>query len=393
MKLKIFLTNVTCLQVFMMILLTAAFSTAQTNEESGGKGIVVIGASPVIEGNMASARNHAIAAALNKGVEKYLIRRLGTRNMALNFSRLINVVLPGSKEGIENFHILAEDRTEKRYRILVRLRINENVLQEKLRATGIVMAGEQPVRILFLVSHSGPGNEMTTHWWKNPEIDSKLSPTDLFLHGIFEEYGFNPINRLLKVTEGNYTPEMTELNLEPRDAAGWGKLYSADIVMYGKSAILEKSNVRIDLAAIDVEKALVVARDTVDEPVITTDSKEKKNAIQALEKAIRRLAMRIGPAVIRAVGTREKETSRFEIVVTGLNNLKQFRELKTFLTKNVRGVNAVMQTKVSGGAIYVMVTYSGTEAAFLEDVSGHEKLPFDIEILKTEDEEIFFSVK
>jgi hypothetical protein len=145
--------------------------------------------------------------------------------------------------------------------------------------------------------------------------------------------------------------------------------------------------------AIEVENAFIVARDALDVPIVSTGSRGKENTMQALEKAIRRLATRIGPTVIQAIGTQEKETSRFEIVITGLNNFRQLGELKSFLTKNVRGVNSVMQTRVSGRSIYVMVNYSGTEAEFLEDVSAHKKLPFDIDILKTEDEEIVFSVK
>ena len=67
---------------------------AQTGRQEDEKEILVIGRGRVDSGNIAGAKQAAIANALILGVEAYLARRLGSQGMIDNFSKLINDIIP-----------------------------------------------------------------------------------------------------------------------------------------------------------------------------------------------------------------------------------------------------------------------------------------------------------
>ena len=117
--------------------------------------VYAIGTGKIVQGNLAVAKRKAIESASGKGLEVYLIRRLGSQGMVNNFQRIVQEVIPRSADAFENFNILAEEQMEPYYQILVRFRINEKVMDETLREAGVVYTEGPPVKVLFLVQKAG----------------------------------------------------------------------------------------------------------------------------------------------------------------------------------------------------------------------------------------------
>jgi hypothetical protein len=194
--------------------------------------ILVIGTGKITGENIAAARKAAIAEALKKGVEEYLARYLGSQGMINNFPRLIHDVIPESGDEIENFHILTEERHDKDYKVLVRIGINEKLMEQKLKETGIILMEGPPIKLLFMVSQKDPVGGGISYWWNDPENGSTgLTSLELILHRVFQERGFSPVNRLSSVQEEKLTPEMKRLKLSDEDAVMWGELlFSAKVI-------------------------------------------------------------------------------------------------------------------------------------------------------------------
>ena len=211
--------------------------------------------------NVASARKEAISDAMFKAIEEYLTISLGSQGMVNNFSRLVNEVIPSAGEGIENFHILTEENIGTKYKILVRVKVNEKLIEEKLRELRIIILEGPAIKLLFLVS---PKNRKrrgeVSFWWKDPEKNNQLTSTELILHRVFQERGFNPVNRISSMPEGYYPPEMRQEVLAEEEAIKWGKLFSADVIVIGNSEIIQNENVTVSLKAIDVMKENVIAQ-------------------------------------------------------------------------------------------------------------------------------------
>jgi hypothetical protein len=367
-------------------------SMAQTDKKRGQSEILVIGTGIIAGGNVAKAKQTAISQALMLGVEDYLTKRLGDLGMINNFPRLINNVIPGAKDVIENFNILAEERTDAVYKILVRVKINENVMEQKLRETGLILMKGPPIKILFLVSQVEPEKEENTYWWGDPQSVSGLTLTELALHRIFQERGLRPINRLLNMPEGDFSPGMSDLNLSDENAIQWGVIFAADVVIHGRSEIFDGFGVILRLSVVDVKKGLLVYQDTEIERA-EADSDNREQLIESVENVISKIAIRMIPPIIKAMEPPEENIQQLEISLKGLKNFQQFRAYRDFLKKEIEGVKSVRQTRIRGDAMSISVEFTGDREQFLDRATTHENLPFDVELKINEDGEIEIKIQ
>ena len=378
--------------LYLFFVLGLSSSMAQTQKKSEQKEILVIGSSIIVDGNIARAREAAISEALLKGVEAYLARRLGSEGMINNFPRLLQETIPAAREEIENFHILAEDQAERHYRVLVRLKVNEKMMEEKFRESGLILAEGPPVKILFLVSQVEPRTGKILYWWQDPENDPGLTPTDLILHRVFQERGFSPINRLLIAPEGDVLPEMKALELSYGDTIEWGRALGADVVIQGTCTIVEDEQVSVTLSSVDIGKGAMIGRGTQTE-MIDKSSGSTQQIMLPMEKAIKKVAAELGPAIIRAIELPEASTRRLEVVLKGLRSFTELRQIQDFLRQEVVGVSSVRQSRVTGQTISLLVEFDGDENKFLERLSNHEDFPLQADVNQSEQGEIVIQIR
>ena len=105
------------------------------------------------------------------------------------------------------------------------------------------------------------------------------------LHRLFQERGFNPVNRLTNVPEEGYNPELFKEDLTDEDAAEWGKLFSADVVISGKVDVNEINTIVVNLKAIQVLSASVLATYN-NEEIIEDDPEDPVSTIEIQEKML-----------------------------------------------------------------------------------------------------------
>jgi len=360
--------------------------------ESCEQEIVAIGIGTISDGNLAKAKERAIVDALTKGVERDVARRLGRQGMVNSFATIVHEILPAAKEAIENFHILAEEQTDNQVTLLVRLKVNDKLIEERLRDLAIAVEEGPPVSILFLVSHLEPRGNRMLYWWGEPEKDFPLSPTELILYRVFEEYGYSPINRLQNIPEMEFSEEMKAQDLPIEEAVRWGNAFSANVVVLGGCEILENGSVSLTLTALNPETSTVLGRESRIEPNDGSPSGLGAET-ERVTKAISKVVAGLTPQVSRGLHSTGRSTSRFEVSLEGLKSFKEFRAFKNFLEQEVAGVNSVTQTRIRGKILTVLIEFSGKEARFWEMVTRDGGLPFQTEAQKTDTGEIILRIR
>ena len=363
---------------------------AEGEEKPGKNEIFAMGTGTIVSGNLASAKESAISQALMKGVESYLVRRLGSRGVINNFKRLVQEIIPQAKEEIENFHILTEDQINNEYKVLVRLRINEKVIDEKLREAGIVLAEGPPIKVLFVVSEKRDG--IVSYWWKDPEVHFALSRTELVLHNVFQKRGFSPVNRTLNIPESGYPEELRSSELEDTGALMLGRLFSADVVICGQTEIFDEKEISMTLKALDVKHGIHIGQGMQVER-IKEGPEGNERVIEALEKIANYLAARLIPTIIRIAASDEDKVHHLEITLKGLNTYKHFRVFKAFLSEEVKGVKNVRQTRVRKNSMSIAIEFQGDTNRFLDRVLNHKNLPYPVGVHRTEEGEILLEIE
>ncbi len=363
--------------IFKFILLLVLISRVpyvECSEKANKIDILVIGSGRIIDGNIAAARKDAISDALLKGVEEYLTRYLGSQIIINNFPRLINDVIPSAKDEIVNFNILAEEKGDKLYKIFVRMKVNEGLMEEKLNQNGIIYRDVPPVKFLFLVSQMDSQNKDVIYWWNDPNRNSPLTSTEQVLHRVFQECGFNPVNRLSNAPEDRYSDEMRKLDLTDEDAIEWGRLYSSDVVIVGKSEIIDNEMVSLSLKTIDVKKRIIINEDFQKER-INQYGNEKEQVTDTLARAINTVVTRLSPAIISSF-EKTDEVIMIDVDLRGIKSLNQLMDFSNFLKKDIDGVKAVVEKRIKANSIDLTIEFSGDEDTFFDRVKDHKGFPF-----------------
>jgi len=379
---------------FCCLLFFSFFDIECRGVEAGGKieanEVLAIGTGVITGGNLAKAKETAISHALTKGMESYLLRRLGSRGVANNFTRIIREIIPGAKEEIENFHILTEDRIDNKCKILVKLRVNEKVISEKLREAGVVLIEGLPIKVLFLVSEIREG--IASYWWKDLDANATLSPIEIALYNIFQISGFSPIDRISSMPQAEYCKDLMSFDLKETSVLTWGRLFSADVVVYGQCEFVDDKNISLKIKAFDVNQGVQICQDMQVEQ-IENGVDNRETVIEGLEGLVKHIAARFIPAIIRFAASNREKAQRLEITLEGLSSYKQFRIFRDFLKRDVTGIKLVIQTRIRKDSMSIAVEFQGDRARFLDRVLHNENLPFLLNVYNTEDGNILFKIE
>jgi hypothetical protein len=264
--------------------------------------------------------------------------------MVKHFPRLLQDVIPRAKEWIANYYILSEERISNHYKVLVRVKVNDKLMEEKLREIGVDFIDRPPITVLFLVYQvEYPGDEFS-YWWQAPEAGFVLTPVELALHNVFEARGFHPVNRLLNVPEGIYSSEMNSLELTDEDAVAWGRLFSADVVIRGRCRVIQEIEIALELEALRVESGSLIdwgmevekmERTKVEEAPADVSQVDVDQVVATIERLVNKLAARLSPEISSAIQSKETTLNELELILKGVRNFKEFRLFKDFLENEI----------------------------------------------------------
>ncbi|NLD37352.1 MAG: hypothetical protein GX654_10840 [Desulfatiglans sp.] len=356
------------------------FSLVSYGADKSESGILVVGSGAIIKGNLSEARRLAISDAHMKGIESYLEKRLGSQGMANYFKSIINEIIPGSTDVIQNFHILAEDAGAKTLKILVSLKVNEKLMEERLFNAGVITFEGASLRILFLVADKTSTDRQPYIWWDDPENKINLAPSELMLYRFFQERGFDPIYRVNNMPDGGYNPELFKAVLADEDAIMWGKSYSADVVITGKVEKNDFNTLIVGIKAIQVENGSILCSYNREQLPLSGPEESVDSNEVILEKFIAGGVSEIAPAILKTFKKAEQKLTSFDLAIKGLLNLKQLTGFISFLKERVSGVVSVLPSRISTDIITVTVEYSGERKVFIEKLRTSNDIPFAAQI-------------
>jgi hypothetical protein len=354
---------------------------AQKTEATNDNEKVFIGTGKVVEENIADARNEAISEAFVKAIEEYLIRRIGPQDMANNFQRLDDEILSRSKEVVQDYQIISEFRTERYVRVLVKARVNEAVLEQKLKTMGLLEIDAVQTAVLFVVSQKKEGF-ITTYWWGDPTRPAPITETELSLSRLFEERGFRVINRSFLPPEESYDEGMLRLGLSNEHVAEWGRLFSAQIVIAGEANLYGQSRATVFLRAVKLPEGTVVAQGYREGVSAGTGAGEES----AIGLAVTSWANDMIPHIMAGLEPGQRIVSDMIIKVNGLNSYGDFLIFKDFLKSNFPKITSVLERRLARNSVTLGLKIQGGSKDLAEKVLNHPNRPFPFEIYELSDQ-------
>lgn len=371
---------------YLTILASPCFSAAEETLKKNE--CLSIGRASVVKGNVSHAKTRAIRDALEKGIESYLVRLLGSRTTADHFPKLMREIIPASQEDIENFNILSEQQTDGDYTIFLKLQINEVGISEKLRNADIFLkSATHGIKVLFMVSETrGP---VETIWWQNPDEHPALMPIELALHSAFEKRGFIVLNRLME------TPPISASDGKSRidDAMALGKAFDVDVVVFGKCVTLN-NELLIHLKALNVHTGDESCEASASEKLPGETPPETDQMLSFMMRCVNRLSSDLGPCILEVTkAAAEPALKPLSVTLTGVREPRQFHMFTDFLKTQMHGIKSVVPTRITHNSMSATVEFKGDRITFISDVLNHQSLPFPLHLGQTDTENIIFSLE
>jgi len=373
------------------IFLWTPISQAETEADQKKNEVLAIGAGTVVKGNSALAKKKAVTQALKKGVENYITTFVGAQAAVNSFERLTEEIIPGAEEAVENFHILAEHQIGDRYMVLIKLRVNEEVIGERLRSADVVLTEAPPIKVLFLVSETSKGH--TSYWWRGEDTLQELTAFELTLHKAFQDRGFSLINRIMNPPNVEQIRDLKSPELADHHILRLGTLLGADVVVLGQG-VIGGEELTLTLRALDVQGGKEICRTFRVEPVEPLEQEQLAGdrLLEALREPVNRLTASLCPCIIRAVSKQHAEVRHLEVTLTGMTRPGQFWSFRDFLKNEITGVESVIPSRIEGDSVSATVAFQGDGETFVNRVMGHENPPFPLHAVQTEEGKLVFSL-
>jgi len=360
--------------LFSFIPTLAASSIEELEEIKPDEGIV-IGTGIIVGENISEARNSAINSGFLKGVENYLIGKLGLHSVADNLQMLDEEILSRAKDGIQDYQIVSEFQTDRYVKVLMKIRVNRALLDKGLESLGFLESDNPKANVLFMVSEK-QSDLPPVYWWHEPFSQISLTQTEVSLIRLFEDKGFRVINKSFYAPGEDYDDSMLRMHLSNEDAVKWGKIFSADMVIAGDANLYGDSWASIFLKALRVNDGLVLAQG-YREAVLGDNHEDERTAVGL---AIDSWARDMISYVLNGIEPAKGSINTIEIVLEGLTDYRGFIDFKHFLSTNFPEIRFLLEKRLKKESITLSLNLSTNSNTLAKKIQNLPDKPFSCEI-------------
>ena len=333
------------------------------------------GLGPIIDGNIANARDKAIQDALRQAVEQAMGAMVHSETLVENAALISDRISSKTAGYIQSYDVLKTGKQdEMTYAVTVRAVAKIGDLEKDLAGLNLLIEQVNSPRITVLMRERN-----MTSAWHDVSVNLGIAETVMMNAFMKRSDRFNFIDRTTAQANLDRSKSVAALEGDDAAAAAIGLLYGADMVIVGE-AYANSSEMSAYGARMVSAQATATGRMiwTDSGKIVGTDVGKGKFAPvvekvaggrEAIQKATTELANKLIPRIIE--DWRKKASQGAAVVV--LLKRARFGDLKVFeqlLKSSITGVtNVVKRGYTSGVATYEITTKRGAES-LAEELDG-----------------------
>lgn len=364
------------LALFLVILAIFSIPYDSIAEEPRERTVEATGIATVSGGNLALARDSAIADALRKAIEQAVGTLVASDTLVENYQPLKDNVYTKTAGYIRSYTVIREGQSPGLYQATVSAVVAIGNIKDDLGAMGLMQVKAERPRVLFMIAEKNIGRRYYAFWWwgrseyMGESID--MSSAEAALKEKFLEKGFNVVDS----SAGTVVIEdaLRVEDLTSAAAARVGRDLNAEVVVFGKALAVvgargPGSPVGSYIADITAEAV------RVDDGVVLGSAKghgvsrhisEVTGGTEALSKA----AADASDKLIAQIAAKWSVGSQpVTLKITDINDYKRLSDIKNALKGRVRGVSAIYQRKFEGGTAVLELDSKLTAQAIADDIA------------------------
>ncbi|RKX69190.1 hypothetical protein DRP53_08935 [candidate division WOR-3 bacterium] len=321
------------------------------------------------------ARDHAIADALRKAIERGVGTFLDSKTLVRNHILLKDEIYSKARGYISSYRIIDEGEEENLYRVKVLAKVKVANLKDDLEAIGLLLREKGRPRIMVVIKEFREGSER----WDKRVIE--FSDIETMIIEKFAEKGFPVVDAA--TVKRNLRVEQIRCMLQGdnKTAALIGLKAGAEIIVTGKAMLSEEEKsipyaqgarrfyqTKINCRAINTETAEVLTAASITKDLPFSEESSKREAAEEISRGL----------IKDILGKWQREENVTQIYIAGAE-YSEILKLKSNIHKKIRGVSKVIQRDLTGDLAILEVLSTTSSQEILDDL-GSIDLGVDLKI-------------
>jgi hypothetical protein len=341
----------------------------------------VIGRGTISGGNVAKARDEAIADGLRNAVEQGVGLLIPSVSVVDNFQLLSDQVYSKADEVIHHYKVLAESQAGEHYRLVIQATLLAKVLQGKLQDLGVLTMDKGLPSVLFLLSEQNIGQISPRYSWQQGPFSDFALTIERTLSRYMHEKGFFVVDNTTVTTLGSdLGPEDVSSELTDGAAIELARKLNAEVVIVGQGSAHFSGNVSgsgvktveadLSVRAIRIDQGMVIG--SSEKTRASVHANEMTAGTEALALAASDVAEDLSKQLVANWGKASGQPVLVELVVGGIREYGDFVKFRTVLRDDIRSVKNVYLRAIKAG-----------EAMMDVDIRGNTRMLADELMLKS----------
>ncbi len=358
-------------------------SSAENNEAVT---VTATGVAAIVGNNTATARQAAIDDALRKAIEQTVGTLISSNTMVGNYQVLKDTVYTKSQGYIRNYSILNEAQGPGIYQVSIRAAVSARNLKNDLDAAGLLNAGAERPRVLFMIAEQNIGQKYYKFWWwGGSEFRGEtfnIPVSEVTLKEIFLKKGFSVVD--ISGTTGRIDIDNAYriADLSNEGAVSIGKKLNAEIVIKGKALATEGpgtpgGSVGLYLA----DMAAEAIRVDTGELLASTSGHATARSISDIEggaEAISKASSEVADKMIEQILEKWSQGNNIILKIIGVTDYKDVADFKELLRTQINGIKAVYQRKFEGGEATLEIESRVPAHDIADEIAGLPGTPYKV---------------
>ncbi len=331
---------------------------------SGASVVQVIGAGSITYGDVAAARDRAIADAQRKAVEQCLGTFIDAQTKVENYMVVEDRILNWTRGYVQNYRIMSEyKKTPELYEVQMEATVDMADLSKDVNAVENLIQSMGNPRVMFVIDEQNIGESFNRYHY----FEVNMTASETAMMNRFMGKNFQVVDPATVRQNKERDAVLAAINGDAKAAVALAAATNAEVVVTGKA--IAKVAEGVNLGGMRSCQANLTARviDADVGTVLATGSKhaayphidEVTGGTMAIEKAANALADELIAKILEKWRSKFYEANTVKLLVTGLTSFAEASSFKNSLQFVARGVKNVFQRNVAGGTAEFDVMISG----------------------------------
>lgn len=381
----------------IIITFSLFFSSSYLLSQENSSLLTSDGVASIYKDNIANARADAINDAIKKTVQGALETLLSAVQISQNYNLIDENIINKSQQYITNYKVVSEKAIGNIYQVTIQTKILKTKLKEDLFVLGLLSTKKDSIKTLVMLAEEDIESSRFNYWWQDIDNYENKGRSSKVLETKLAENKFH----IIDIYEGDIFSNIPDFYKDESlsvDAISYiGKLYNADIVIYGKTHILPSKPITgsssksihaiVSLSAINIQTGQVL---------LSSENEEMSDydgLNDAFKKATSLLAERMISLISDKLNNSEGGHTTIKMSISGITSYSSFMKFQESIQKEAKGVQKIHQRGFSAGKAKLEIEMIGTAQKLADELTMIMYDGFFIDITEITKDRIHINMK